>query len=272
MKRSIALLGLFGFFLFLVSCSEDSEMVDDMEMEEEMPVDSSTVDTMTMVLTPSFWKKDGEVLGKIFYDEEDRIVDIKTYTNFEMDYYDFRFQFIEYGPDGLTKSTRDQDGGMTVNASYFYKDQLLDSIHFSSGGFHSYTLLFHSDDEDCSIDSTRHYEEDEYRSTVAYEYLDGRCSVTRTNSTSQVTIIFDDKPGFGHKREYYEVVPFPLLLEPAKHNILSLVYTDIVTNEVDEDASFNAEYEYNEYGYPISEKRTFYDGTIREYTFHYEEK
>ena len=281
--RLLTILFLMLFIVFShLGCSDEPEETDpnmEMDMGNEDGDDDdddgggNNSDTTSMELLPSYWERDGQILGKIFYDVEFRIKMIKTYVNFEMDYYTSLFDFKSYGPYGVTESTYVSDGGTDQKSEYFYKDGLLDSISNRAAGWITPINFYYSAEKDCPLDSTIFVFDDDPPVTTRYTYTDENCSVIKKGeNTRDYSMEYDDKRGFLHYRDHHEKIQYFMESFNPQHNIVKYEERLFFTGEIIEGDSYTSEYTYNEQDFPISEKRTYYDGDVEEYKFYYIEK
>ena len=266
------------YFLFITlsvylfpSCEENSEMEEDPMIEEEEEGDPT--DTTYAELLPSYWEKDGEMRGKIFYDEQNRISEIFTYTNYSHGYYDSELIIEEYGPNGIVETTFNSDGGLTQKQEYFYVEGILDSIHIRAGGDQSYVKFSYSEDPGCNLTSHRYAWEDDPPITSNYTYLGENCSLDiEGGGTMNYQIITDDKKEFLYYREHFERHHYHYYTALPRHNIIKYEVTRSFDGSIFDSRSYTSEYTYNAQDYPLTEKRTYYNGDMVEYKFYYIEK
>lgn len=135
-----------------------------------------------------------------------------------------------------------------------------------SGTVEQYRLYFHGTNG-CWVDKTEDYQNNTLVSLSNYTYdpitcAAGYMSYTNGDLTSIYTSQRDGKSYYAQST----------LLNILQYNTISnrTAATYVRDGEVDTDSSFNSVYTYNDADYPITEVRTYLDGTVDLYTYTYE--
>ena len=222
---------------------------------------------------PSYWKRDGEMRGEIFYDDQNRITEILTYSSYSQGYWDASFRVDSYSPSGMKKSTFDSDGGVTQTNYYYYQDGVLDSIDNRSGGDLNYVKYFYSPEQECALDSFHYVWRDDPPRNTSYSYSGDNCSNESSGGwTQDFKYTYDDKIAFMPYREYFERGKLHAFTHHSNHNLTEYVVMKKFDGSIFNSNSYTSEFTYNEKNYPITETRTYFDGDVVKYRFFYREQ
>lgn len=247
---------VFAAIILLAGCSSDDKTsVSDDQMD----------DASEGLLLKSVYR-DGELFDYYEYDSEQRVSKrIPTVGSGSI------YFLYEYVGDNsilriydVTERLLLTDTYYRINATSYRSDRVYEPIAPNQD---SYFIVNHTP-EGCGINSRLGYYIDgsEYYSQI-FEYNGIQCNDTEVATYINDVVIkyvrIRDEGKFAFASTYIRETNIS-----PKHNILSETrYNE--NDEVEETASFTSIFEYNDLDYPITEVRTFLNGSVQNYTYEY---
>jgi hypothetical protein len=245
-----------SIFLFFSSCSSDDSDTQNGMMED--PIEE-------LVLLKNI-KKDNQIIESYIYNSENKIEEasgtffggatrfVATYEsdNRTLTYYDDNDQVkkIEVYYNRTGNTVRIEDINVDTNELIFYGLYTLNS-------------------SDCNVEKLEFKTPDDIAYyTSAFSYTDSNCSFQRENSynvpqdPARIVVKSDDK---NYYRKSVYATTYTTIY--SRNTLESTLYDR--DNEIMNNLSYTSAYLYNEDDYPVSEIRTFLNGTVENYTYEY---
>jgi hypothetical protein len=259
MKNSIKIFVVVLFFFTSCSSDDAASLTDGEEMIE---------DPIVLVLLLKNIKLDNQIIKSYVYDSEDRILEAQGTFTFPRDAVRYK---ATYENNSRTLTFFDKND-MIVKIEIYYNQSgntvRIEDISVITNEVNFYAL-YTLNNSDCNIDMFEFkYPDDETFYTSIYTYNGLNCNYERENiflspqDPSRVVVKHDDKNYYG---KWVYATNFTTTFS---RNVLENTEFDR-DNEVMNDQSYSSVYEYNEDEYPISEVRTYLNGTVENYTYEY---
>ncbi|NNF35570.1 MAG: hypothetical protein HKN68_15800 [Saprospiraceae bacterium] len=200
------------------------------------------------------YRSDGSIQQATYYQEDGSLDQIRTYefqaSRIILIQQHIRLQFTrryEYYDEAPNRYRRDRFD--------------------ESGNLLDYRLYFYTGDE-CGIDRTEQYVDDQLTSLFNHSYSGDDCNLkVDLYKDGQLDAVYEyQKDG---KKYWRQAVNFGIFRNDNQSNNASYTYTS--DGEVRESISYVSAFTYNEADYPIIENRTYLNGTTEVRTYEYVE-
>jgi len=209
--------------------------------------------------------KNGSIKNAYTYNPDGSLQTTQIYDNNGNLFYT---EVHTYTPLTATRVRTYPSSGNVARYEYYNEapDRTRRDYYGYSGQLEQYSLHFHSNNG-CWADRVENYQNNTLQSLINYTYSGSTCDVT-WNSYIQgelTTTYTSQKDG---KRYWGESTLLNILQYQKVSNPTSTTY--VRNGEVDTDSSFSSTYTYDEGDYPLTEIRTYIDGTVDLYTYTYQ--
>ncbi len=195
---------------------------------------------------------DGSIQQATYYQEDGSLEEIRTYefqpNRVTLTRQHLRFNYkrrYEYYDEAPNRTRRD-----------FYDDD---------GNLIDYTLYFHSNN-DCWIDRSERYRDDQLLFLADYNYSGTQCDY-RIDFYEDGNLTTKSDYKKDGKKFWRQAASFNILRNNNESNTTSYTYTR--SGEVRDNISYVSQFTYDDQDYPIIENRTYLDGRTEVWTFEY---
>lgn len=209
--------------------------------------------------------KNGRIVSSYSYNSDGSLESLQRYRDNGDLFYSVAYSFTPL----TATSIRTFASSGTIHRYEYYNeapDRTRRDFYGSGGTLDQYRLYFH-DSNDCWIERSEDYENNTLTTLTNYKYTGDHCNLEYSQFSQGVLTMTYTSQRDG-KRFYGESTLFNILQYQNISNTTSAMY--FKNGQVDADASYNSEFTYGEGDYPISEIRTYIDGTVDLYTYSYE--
>ena len=158
---------------------------------------------------------------------------------------------------------------MTTTTKPYTVDELMQKIYDENFSHFDFMDNMNGGECDCNVEKLEFKTPDDIAYyTSAFSYTDSNCSFQRENSynvpqdPARIVVKSDDK---NYYRKSVYATTYTTIY--SRNTLESTLYDR--DNEIMNNLSYTSAYVYNEDDYPVSEIRTFLNGTVENYTYEY---
>lgn len=249
--------------IFLISCSGEEN---DNSTEEEL---NNTNEHLANDLKLKKILKDGQLWREYEYNVEGKKSTSHIYYEGEL----WEKRIYSYKNDTVirTEYKPTNEIGFIIKFYSLNETQVRVDYYENINKLFDYLIYTYINSTSCHLKNIEYYYPNgELFLNETYEYTDSNCSSTKNSTSYRENVLSStDEYEKDDKNYAYNSVttePFKLFNRSFFGNILSR--KNYVNGSISA-SSYTSAYTYNENNYPISQVRTYTDGTIEEYTFEY---